>query len=98
EVELTGGDAQRAARVVGEVPPLARVLARLEPEGAVGPKTADTGQVRASVPVDRRQPARMSIRTARLRRLGQALCQAGRDSGPVQQGRPITGVRQIIAV
>jgi hypothetical protein len=33
--EVMGGEAQRAARVAGEVLPFARALTRLEPEGTV---------------------------------------------------------------
>ncbi len=37
QVELTDSDAQGTTRVAGEILPLARAVAGLEPEGAVGP-------------------------------------------------------------
>ena len=84
-----GRDAQRAARVAREVPPLAGPLAGLEPERVVDPERADAGHVRASVRVDRRQPAGVPVRTSRLRRLGHALIEAGRDPVPVEERRSV---------
>jgi hypothetical protein len=72
QVEFVCGDTQRAALAEGEVLPLARPIARLEPECAVDPQDADAGEVRASVWVDRRQPARVTVRDPGVRGLAQA--------------------------
>ena len=82
EIELAGRDAQRAARVTGQVLALAGVLAGLEPPAAVGPQRADAGDVRASVWVDRGQPAGVPVRAPGARGLAQARRRAGPGSGP----------------
>ena len=62
EIELPGRDAQRAAWVTSQVPALAGALAGLEPPAAVRPERTDAGDVRASVWVDRGQPAGVTVR------------------------------------
>jgi len=89
EVELMSGEAQGAARIAGEVSPLAGLLSRLEPERSVEPDRADTRHVRAPVPIDRRQPACMAIGATRPRSLCYPLGQAGFNRRPVDVGEPI---------
>src|SRR6185295_16001563 len=80
-----GCQAHGAARITGEVPALAAALAGLEPEAAVGPQCADAVDVRASVRVDRGQPAGMTVRPAAARRLLHARAELVLDAGPVEQ-------------
>ena len=72
EIEVVGGETQCATWVAGKVACLPRPLARLEPEGSVGPESADARYVGAGVRVDCRQPARVTVRAAGARRLGNA--------------------------
>ena len=60
-----GRHAQGAPRVTSEIPPLPGGRSRLEPEGPVEPQCPDTGDVRASVAIDRCQPAGVPVRPAR---------------------------------
>src|SRR6185437_3717874 len=85
QVELLGREAHGAARITGKVPALAAALAGLEPEAAVGPRRADAVDMRASVRVDRGQPAGMTLRPAGARRLGYARTELGLDAGPLEQ-------------
>ena len=85
EIEVMGCDAQHAARVSSEVLALARTLAGLEPERAVSPQGANSSDVWAAVRIDRGQPARVAVRTARVRHLGDAFVQRSFDLRPVEQ-------------
>ena len=94
EVELIGGEAQCATRVVCEVSSLARPLPGFEPEGSIEPKRTDACHMRAPVEVDRRQPARVSIRSPRPRGLGESSRKTVFDDGPVDSWQPVV-VRKI---
>src|SRR5690349_22274964 len=85
QVELLGREAHGAARITGEVPALTAAPAGLEPEAAVGPQRTDAVDMRASVRVDRGQPAGMTVRSAGARHLGYARTELGLDAGPVEQ-------------
>ena len=77
------GEALRAARVAGRISPLAGVFSGLEPECSVEPERADARDMWAPIPVDRRQPARMPIWTARPGVWGHASFQTVLDRGPI---------------
>jgi hypothetical protein len=94
EVELMGGEAQCAARVACEVSSLARPLSGLEPKGSIEPKRTDACHMWAPVAVDRRQPARVSIRSPRPRGLAKPSHESVFDNGPVDRWQPIE-VRKI---
>ena len=94
EVELTGGEAQCTARVACEVSTLARPLSCFKPEGSIGPERTDARHMWASVAVDRRQPARVSIRSPRTGSLAKPSREAVFDDGPVDGWQPIE-VRKI---
>src|SRR5437763_2560889 len=85
QVELVGGQAERAAGIAGHVLPLAGGAAGLEPERTVDPQRADAGDVGAAVRVDRGQPAGVAVRSARARRLGHALFQPALDGRQVDR-------------
>jgi len=77
------GNAQRASRVARQIPPFAGQLSGLEPEGAFEPERTDTCDMRASIPVDRRQPAGVSVRASSPGGLGYPLCETVLDNGPI---------------
>jgi hypothetical protein len=86
EVELGGGDTERASLVASEVPALARRLAGLEPECAINlrppiPVTC------ASIAIDRGQPTSVPVRAARPWRLRDPLVEACFDAAPVEERR-----------
>jgi hypothetical protein len=83
EVELVSGNAQRAPRVARQIPPFTGQLSGLEPESAIEPERTDTCHMRASVPVDRRQPAGVSVGPPSPRSLGYPLGETILDNGPI---------------
>ncbi len=83
------GNAQRAPRVARQIPPFAGELSGLEPEGAVEPERAHTCHMRASVPVDRRQPAGVPVRAASPGGLAYPLGETVLDNGPIDEWQPI---------
>ena len=87
EVELGGGDTERASLVASEVPALACRLAGLEPKCAINPKPADTGDVWTSIAIDRGQPTSVPVRAARPWRLRDAPVEACFDAAPVEERR-----------
>lgn len=89
EVELGGGDTERASLVASEVPPLACRLAGLELKCAINPKPADAGDVWASIAIDRGQPTSVPVRTARPWRLRDPLVEACFDAAPVEERRSV---------
>ena len=62
EVELGGGDTERASLVASEVPALACRLAGLEPKRAINPKPADAG--------DGGLPSRLTVANQQVSRSG----------------------------
>jgi len=63
EIELVGRHAQGAPRITGEISALPSLLSGLEPEGVIDPECAYARQVRTAILIDRRQPARVPIRS-----------------------------------
>src|SRR5580704_31339 len=86
QVELAGGSAQRTARIAGQVLPLARPGAGLEPECTLDPERADAGDVRAPVRVDGGEPRGVAVRAAGLRGLAYSLTEPRLDAVPLDQG------------
>src|SRR5699024_1418290 len=61
EVELSGAETDRTARIPFDIATLAPRGTRHEPEGAVFPERSDTGDVRAAVGAGRGEPARVPV-------------------------------------
>ena len=85
QIELVGGDAQRAPRVACEVPTLAACARRSRTRRRRRPTGADPGDVWAAVAVDRRQPAGVPVRATGPGGLAHPLVEAVDDAIPVEQ-------------
>ena len=89
EVESVSREAQRASRIASEISPLPSLLSGLEPEGAIDPKRADSGDVRTAVLIDCRQPTGVPIGSASTGGLGHPLFESFCDSVPVQDWKSV---------
>ena len=94
EIEVVGGDAEGASGISGNVPALASALTGLEPEGAVSPEGANSGDMWAAVRIDRGQPTCVSVGTAGVRCLCDARVQIGLNLRPVEQ-RELVQIRKV---